>query len=258
MHVEWGHGLPQRLEAWDITGLEWGVETSDRKSFFTLTDRALGCTVIRQAESQSEDEAHLDMDVRMHEGEWNLKVESQRLGPAILTRQRLTCTAPAVLQDFVLRYKFPERSFLEGEISGHRIRHENRNIWHQYPAREVILRGARSQARITLLSVDGAEVFDARMYIRDEPGSWIVHARLLPREPCQQHWIRWHNRWFKLELNEPLAGLLMSSQRIKRWLWHLSERRGGRPQLQAQCLANLEKGQFIGLKAKIEFDRLPA
>jgi hypothetical protein len=90
------------------------------------------------------------------------------------------------------------------------------------------------------------------MYLRDEPGFWIVHARLIPKEPCDLYWIRWANRFGTLSLNDLWSRRLLRTKWLKDGLWYLSERRGGRPALQAQGLAVLNPGDCLELQAECE------
>jgi hypothetical protein len=188
----------------------------------------------------------------MSEGHWSMDIETRLHDGRISIAQSLTCIDRSVFQDFVIRFKFADSSFAEGWINNCRITHQNRNIWHQHEASEVRLLGKRGIIRLSMRGTY-ADKFRACMYLRDEPGSWIAHARLVPREPCDLYWIRWANRFGTLSLSDLWSRRLLRSQWLKDRLWYLAERRGGRPALQAQGLAVLDPGDCLALQAECTY-----
>jgi hypothetical protein len=191
----------------------------------------------------------------MPEGHWTLDIDTQVRANTVVVTQQLHCLAPSIFQDFVMRFKFTQESFESGEINSERVTHCGSNIWHQHTTDEVTLSGAGGRLRIWVMSAETAEKFTQVMYIRDEPGFWIVHARLLPKEPCDLYATRWPNRWFTLAINDTWSRRLLAWPWLKRTLWYLSERRGGRPQLQAIGLSRLATSERLALSVRVEFEQ---
>jgi len=255
VQVEWHNGLLKSLNYSGVKCLDWGAETADRLSFFSLTDKPVGCEIKNLREpSHSMSCASRFVEVDMAEGRWNLEITSTIDSNRIVVSQTLTCQDTSIFQDFVMRFKFKKDSFEYGEIGGVRIPHKNSNKWYQYPVNKVSLNGVSGAVKISVLSAQTQNKFTQEMYIRDERDYWIVHARLMPIEPCDYYWIKWSNRFFTLSLSDRLSRILISLPKLKHLLWYMSERRGGRPQLQAQGLSKLTAGQTLQLTAEVKFD----
>lgn len=257
MIIEWDNGLVKRITDGGLRGGDWGAETADRSSFFTLTGRPYGCRIRAEECAKIPDGFVRRVEVEMAEGCWALEVEVTRQGATISVRQTLDCLEDSVFQDFVVRFRFDGDSFEQARIAGRTLAHENRNLWHQYPVQDVWLTGRHGAARIRACSSVTAGKFQQMAYVRDEPGSWIVHMRLIPSGPPDLYWIRWANRWFTLSVGDRWSRRLLAHRWIKDPLWYLSERRGGRPALQAQGLAVLGRGERIALSAECEIRTEP-
>jgi hypothetical protein len=251
LRVEWQDGLIKRFVQSGITGFDWGPETADRGSFFSLTEKAANCRIEAQSGTALPNGHVRRVEVAMSEGRWIMDIETVRHAGRIRITQRLRCLERSVFQDFVIRFKFTQSSFTSGRINKSTVRHENRNIWHQHEVTEASLLGASATVRLNARGIDAGK-FRVCMYLRDEPGSWIAHARLIPVEPCDLYWIRWANRFGTLSLSDAWSRRVLRRRWLKRKLWHLSERRGGRPALQAQGLAVLGPGECFGLQAECE------
>ena len=256
LEIEWQNGLVKRVAGGNITGSQWGPETADRGSFFTLTDLPRGCHVKPISLSTIPGGFTKRVEAEMAEGHWFLDLTVRHEGSRIHVQQELICLAESVFQDFVVRFKFHRNSFETATIDGHFIKHKNRNIWHQYAARKAVLHGPHGIAQVSSLNSMTCGKFTSCIYVRDEPGSWIVHVRLIPSEPCDLYWIRWANRFFTLSLGDHWSRQILKWGWLKRKLWYLAERKGGRPALQAQGLSRLALGQRIGLEAECEINAI--
>lgn len=256
LQIEWHDGLVKQVASGNITGDQWGPETADRGSFFTLTDLPRGCRVKPISLSSIPGGFTKRVETEMAEGHWFLDLTVRHEGSKIRVQQDLSCLADSVFQDFVVRFKFHRNSFEIATINGHCIEHRNRNIWHQYAARNAVLRGPHGTAQVSSRNSMTCGKFISCIYVRDEPGFWIVHVRLIPSEPCDLYWIRWANRFFTVSLGDYWSRQILHWEWLKRKLWYLAERKGGRPALQAQGLTRLARGQKIGLEAECEINEI--
>lgn len=256
MQIEFERGLVKRLVCGGINGGDWGAETADRKSFFTLTERHRGCEHETQSCLPMEHGFRRRVEARMGEGHWAMDIETRVQDNKISIKQSLTCIEASVFQDFVVRFKFDKASFEEGRIGGRSIRHANTNIWNQYPVNVATLSGPNGTVTIRVGHCETAGKFRQELYIRDEPASWIVHARFIPLEPSDLYWIRWGNRFFNWSLGDAASRRILRLRWLKNMLWYLAERRGGRPALQAQGLVVLDPGVRISIDAECEI-KLP-
>ena len=253
MRIKWRDGLIETIQSGGITGGNWGAETADRKSFFTLTDTAFGCRVTDISSNATAAGFVRRIQADMAEGKWTLDIETKAVQDKITITQHLTCEEPSVFQDYVMRFKFDKESFDHGVISGKQIIHKNTNIWYQFPVRQARLCGKHGSVIFTVIDSITQEKFSQQLYIRDEPRFWIVHARLIPAEPCDLYWIRWTNRCFRMSLSDGWSRRILAWNWAKKKLWFLAERRGGKPQLQAQGLAVLQPGQVLKLCVEVNF-----
>jgi hypothetical protein len=254
MAISWDNGTIRRLSLGAIKGIDWGAETADRKSFFTLAETSR-CCEIRQFETRGTGNGFTQrIEAKLAEGHWVMDRTVEICDNRVHVSQELCCLDRSVLVDFVVRFKFSKDSFTTGTIDGRTIDHRNRNVWYQFPVDEAILSGPHGRAVVRLHSARLGGKFHSVLYIRDEPGAWIVHVRLLPSEPADLYMVRWYNRIFRFAFGDRLSRLILNWEWFKRRLWFLAERRGGRPAIQAQPLALLEKGTKIGILAECSIE----
>lgn len=253
-HITWDRGLIKKIRCGKIRGKNWGGETADRISFFNPIENAFGVEVLKESWHTDADckGSQYHVEVLMGEGHWYMDGDTRIKGNKIRVSQRLTCLEKSLFQDFVVRFCFDTESFTTAIIDEKIVRHLNRNIWYQHPVAKAILENEYQRLHVQVVSAETAGKFRQEMYVRDEPGHWIVHARFIPAEPYAMYWIRWTNRLFRLSLGPRLSALLMKIAPLKRYLWYLGERRGGRPNLQAQGLAYLESGESLVMDVVLE------
>lgn len=252
--ISWERGLVKKFSVANIRGFNWGNETADRRSFYNPVENSFGIQILQENVSNDPGEKGFkrEVEVLMGEGHWLLNTATSVDDQRIKMTQRLTCLDKSLFQDFVMRFCFSKASFDLARIAGKTIRHNNSNIWHQYPVKEVILENELSQLSVKVAGAETAGKFRQEMYVRDEPDHWIVHARMVPVEPYALYWIRWSNRLFRLSLGARVSSLLLSIGPLRRALWYLGERKGGRPNFQAQGLACLARGEELSLEVDVQ------
>lgn len=256
MECDWDQGVPAALRIGAIEGTAFGIETADRHSFFTLAPERFGARIINdRAVLIGPENGRRDLTVEMAEGSWTASVTST-VGPGRLSlAASLTTLSPSLFQDFVLRAVFSTSSFTEAEIGGERFGHRNRDLSRQYEVREAVLRGPNGSATIRVTGAAARSWFNQWLYVRDSPEGWVVHARLLPKEPYALLWVRWFNRFCRISLPDGASRAILSLPGAREKLWYAAERGGaGALQLQASGLAGVPAEETLSLAMDIDFD----
>jgi len=248
-------GLPISVAYGSVMiGENWGLETADRRSFFTPTESVLNCVVRNQDSRVVDGGAQATWSVTMAEGSWSCLAKTENRISEIYRFQELTCDKDSLFQDFIMRFRILKSSFPTAFIGGKLFRHEEKNIWHQFDVTCVELAGAEGRLRLSLNDWAGAGAMKPVMYVRDQPGdSWVVHVRLIPTKE-EVLWIRWMTRFGTL-LSMPhwLSKLILSIPIARRALLYRAEARGGRPNIQAQPLARVSVGGKLSLAVRCEY-----
>jgi hypothetical protein len=227
----------------DIRFGPWGLECSDQHSFVTVTDKPRNATKIG-------DIWHLS------DGRIRITYETHQPNPdAIQMRLCVHALDDILLQDAVIRLIFDKSAIQHGRIAGKTFHHTNSDKYRLYPTRLVELVGQDdTKISITLNQANGAGRFDPYMYLRDRDDHWIIHARLLPRDPVDQVWLHWANRLFTLSAPGGLSRFLWRVPPIKKLLWRLRERLGRHcPEIQAVPLNRLKAGQSLSMEVTCHF-----
>ena len=257
MECNWERGIPATIMYGGMRGTEFGIETADRHSFFTLAPECHGARVTDDrilVNGPSAGERHLT--VEMAEGCWEAVIATSLREQRLTLSASLTTLSASLFQDFVVRAVFSAESFAEAAIGEVQFRHTGSNIYHQYPVRRATLSGPAGRAEIRVADAIAGPAFEQVLYVRDAPEGWVVHARLVPKPPYARLWIRWFNRFFRLSLPDWASRGLLSIPALKSRLWYAAER-GGRDalQLQASGLAQLQAGEHVALSMEIDFAR---
>lgn len=168
---------------------KWGLECSDAVSFYSLKG---------QGQKYTESIIHIDCtpfachakrQLAFVGGSGILHTSMQVTGSVVDRTHSFHATQSTELLDFVMRFVFPKEMFDHAIIAGKTIIHEGQNVYHQYPlsdvCKDVDLIGVQEYVRITPESIECPDGFVPYLYVRDEPGFWVVHLRLLPRKPLR-------------------------------------------------------------------------
>lgn len=173
-----------RIEAGEMSFESWGVEFSDSTAFFSLN----GPKQYLSSETLEAEVAPRALNsltkVSLADGGGILNVRESVEGGSILRTHEFIAERPTLLLDFVSRYVFPKHIFYEGVVQGETVVHENANVYHQHRIQgsgQVLLKGPKHTLEISTGLIETTEKFDPYIYVRDEPGSWVVHVRLLPK-----------------------------------------------------------------------------
>lgn len=234
-------------------GSEWGVETADRGSFVSATEKGWNNEREWEDVEEGETSSSASLIATLSESKHRIEMYSRCVGETIVRDVSLTTLKDSVFQDFVCRYRFDAIKFPVGIIAGREIKHESRNIWHQFPVHEASITGTLGKITVKATSWEDAGLFRLECYLRDEPsGYWILHLRLMPIYE-DLVWIRWHNRFFDVKITGIIAKNILQVRPLKELLWYLAERRGGSPNIQAQPLAVVKQGTKLSISSVLFF-----
>lgn len=227
----------------DITFGPWGLECSDRHAFVTLTDTPRN--VQRSENIWMLSAGRLQIDYATQQSETN----------TLHLQVRFHALDEILLQDGVLRMVFDKTAIKHGVIDNKTILHTDSDKYRLHQTNTVRLVGQNhATITVTLDHADGAGRFDPYLYLRDRADQWIIHARLLPRAPADQVWLRWANRFFTISVPDRLARLLWRITLAQKALWRLRERMGRNwPEIQAVPLNRLKRGQSLTLEVTCHF-----
>ncbi len=241
--------------------LPWGVETADSWAFFSL-DKTVGYRykIIEKSEKVESNYLESMHVVEMKEGKWKLETTDKLEEDKIVRTAKLTCLEDSVLMDFVLRFRFRKELFNCALINNKMIEHANKNVYHQYEVNESMLIGEDIKVKIEASSVETSDKFSAQMYVRDQLGEWVVHARMIP--------IQWHkvviklcSRYFNTSpLPQWLTNCLLKIDKIKKYLWYRNEREPYQSRWMkffspnAFPMVKLSKGNSISWKVVVSFN----
>lgn len=174
------------ISALDFSGTNlikpWGIELADSSSFYSLEDGfGLRYQILDQSLSSGDRTFKAKVKTRMSEGEWELSINDSIVDDKTVVRQsKLHCLKDTALMDFVVRFRFQSQYFNRGAISGREYEHRNTNVYYQFPTDRASLFGNKCSVTISILDCEMPSSFSPHLYIRDQEGEWVVHARMLP------------------------------------------------------------------------------
>lgn len=257
IECDWGQGIPTAIRYGDIHGINFGIETADRHSFFTLAPERHGARITEDHAARNGPElGERCLTVDMAEGNWAAVIMSRLRERSLTLSASLTTLSPSLFQDFVVRAVFSSDSFTSASIGGEDFDHTGSNIYHQHPVRTAMLSGPSARVSFQVTEAIAGSAFEQVLYVRDAPEGWVVHARLIPKAPYARIWVRWFNRFARLSLPDWASRSLLSVPGLKARLWYAAERGGrGAFQLQASGLASLNAGERIALSMEMNFER---
>ena len=257
LKIKFHKGLPSKIFFLDKEiGSFWGIETSDRLSFFTLTEKGQNYNIISDTTSKLSDNSYYrELEVKMGEGHWKLLITTKVYQNKFCMKTKLIALTNSIFQDFVHRYRFNQEAFNYGIINNNKILFTGSNIWYQYNIRSASLYNQSFISSIKTVDFTTNNYFTPEMYVRDEPsGYWIVHSRFIPKSP-DLFWIKWDTRFGRIiNIKGQLAKLFLSNKHIKKALWYRAEKVGGRPNIIALGLTKMKKGDEVELHTECSFD----
>ena len=204
----------------------WGFETADSSAFFSL-EKGIGYRyeVLEEKYIFDEKNYHADLIVKMKEGQWKLTCNDKIINDNAIERKvELICLEDSYFMDFVIRFRFKKEFFDYVEIAGQRIFHKNTNVYHQYPTDHILLKGKKSNVKLSMLDSTVPSSMAPFMYARDKDNEWVVHVRMLPQK-WDKEVIKLCNRWAQTRpIPQCLSRTLLHSKRLRQNMWYRGER----------------------------------
>jgi len=237
----------------------WGLETADSWSFFSL-EKGVGYRYSLLGESIEKQEKVLTqhLDIQFKEGRFSLVHKDQLDDKVIIRESDLIARSDSVFMDFVQRYRFKKEFFEYALIAGQKIVHTNSNVYHQFPVKEVVLKGTDLTIRISIDKVETANKFTPTMYVRDRGDEWIVHVRMIPSND-EFMVIKLCSRYFKTSpLPQWLTSAILFFPTIRNALRYRTERSPYKSRLMnffapnAFPMVRLKCGERLSWKSKLE------
>ena len=239
----------------------WGIETADSWSFFSM-EEGIGYrfTVLDKKISVSNDRLTSFFHVKMREGEWILETADIIVGNSISRTAKLKCITDSIFMDFVVRFRFKKYFFSSGEIANKKIKHTSSNVYHQFEVTHASLVGDALSVDVKIVEAKTNNKFTPCLYIRDHQDEWVVHARMIPIG-ADKEVIKLCSRYFKTSpLPNFLTKVILSSKKIKNYLWYHSEHSPYKSRLanffspNAFPMIKLYAGQEIEWKVEIQIN----
>jgi|Deesub1362A_J573_1020465.scaffolds.fasta_scaffold02604_6 hypothetical protein len=222
----------------------WGLETADSAAFFSLSDGGCRHKILRWRSNVSDTTNEVEIDVQMHDGKWNLRIDEELIGNKILRQHTLTTLEDSWFMDFVSRFQFKKKFFEKAIINDIELIHKNTNLYYQFPVDEVKLIGKDFDVVVKVREVITSEKFKLHMYARDSGDVWVVHARLFPYK-WDKEIIKVCRSWYNKAIPQKIANILLKVDVIRDFLWYRGERKQANFPLNAYGLVRFEKGSKL-------------
>jgi hypothetical protein len=243
----------------------WGFETADSSAFFSLEKNYGYRYEIISEEYEAYPEFYKgNLIIQMKEGKWELNFEDTiEKGNLVRRKATIKCLEDSYFMDFVLRFqikkKLIEYSIIENKI----IYHKDTNFYHQYPVKEVYLKGESEEFKISIINSDVPNGMIPMMYVRDREDVWIVHVRMLPTR-YDKIVIKLCNNWFKTKpIPQFLSKIILLNKKVKQKLWYRGEKSRFKSKLwrfinpAAFPMVKLEKGTTLSWETEFKIISLP-
>lgn len=153
--------------------IDRGVEFADANSFFSLFGPRWRVkeTIINETKRE----------IILSQGTGLLSYTYEQDADTAVQHATITARSNMKLVDFVVRFVFQKELFTSVVIAGNTVSHKDANVYYQYRTDRLTLNGPDGALEIDMHAPKTTGAFEPYLYVRDEPGHWVVHARLLPK-----------------------------------------------------------------------------
>lgn len=230
----------------------WGVEASDRYSFFSQDK--LGGTQVKLLEKKIEitdSKIHSFFIVKLKKILLKITLEDEIENLQIIRKYVLESLNCGYLSDFVTRIILDKQFVKRVNIAGENFQFQGSNLYRQYLTNEVFLETALGNVKLFTKASQPLPGFELLSYVRDEPpNKWVIHHRLLASKegvPLLQ--------FYKCTLDSKWCPLLkLKSFKEKFWLY--SEEKNSRLPFtfQVGSYSFLSKGDKLEMFSTIIFE----
>lgn len=203
----------------------WGFETADSSAFFSL-EKDVGWRYEKLEENYSFDDVSFNANVttQMQEGKWKLSIDDNIEENTIIRKVEATTLKDCFFMDFVMRFRFKKEFIEYAQIADKKYYHNDTNVYYQYPADKIFLKGKGFDINISVIDKIVPEKMEPVMYVRDNKGEWVVHVRMVPKS-WDKEVIKICTAWAGTRsLPQIISKPLLSIKAIKDALWYRGER----------------------------------
>lgn len=200
----------------------WGIEAADSASAFRWSEKPLRLKQNFTPRKQSESESQGDIDVIASEGEWHITYDETMSENVITRTHSLEAVTDTYLLDFVSRYRFKKKWFDSAKINRMDITKPLPFAYYQFRTKQAELFGQLT-ARVNVIDVNNAGLFDQVMYVMEKKDEWVIHARLLPKK-ASRYILKLCTPWFNKAVPDILARPFIRIEWIRDYLLYRGER----------------------------------
>ena len=203
----------------------WGFETADSSSFFSLEENC-GWRYKKLEENYCFDGTVFKarLITQMRQGKWNLSIHENIRENAIIRKVEANTLEDSLFMDFVMRFRFKKKFIAFARILDNKIYHNNTNIYYQYAADKVFLKGKGFDIWISIIDKIVPKKMEPVVYVRDHKDEWIVHIRMVPKE-WDMEVVKICTSWAGTRpIPQIISKPLLSIKAIKDSLWYRGER----------------------------------
>jgi len=204
----------------------WGIETADSFSFFSL-EKGEGWRykILKENYNFNENKYYAEIITKMKESEWKLVSKDILKDNKIIRYAELLTFKDGYFMDFVLRFRFKKKFISYVKINNKKYKHNNTNIYYQFPVNSVLLIGKNFKISISVLESIIPKKFQQVIYVKDAINEWVVHIRMIP--------IKWDKEVIKIctkwagtkPLPQKISNFLLKNRWIKKQLWYRGEKK---------------------------------
>lgn len=258
MKLEWetNNGIIQKIFLNDMNVINpWSIEAADSYSAFRHSDKGLRVNTVN-THNATKDISNGEITVKAKEGLWNIEY-CDRISKSIIKRNACLITQyDSYLMDFVIRYRFLKKYFDYALINNTKILHNSSNKYYQYQTGKMELVGRKYSCLITMKK-QIYKNFYQMMYVSDKKDEWVVHCRLLPKNPAK-YVLKLSTFWYDSALPSFIARPFIANSAIRKLLLFRGERKPYQKPLSLLApniypIALLNKNESILIESTCEF-----
>jgi len=236
---------------------DFGIEFSDKFSFFTLTEHPRFVVVNTKEKINKKNYSRASYYIQTIEGNFKLDVSTKilKIRKIIKIQAELFSYDKINIQDFVIRMKFKKKNILSVRINNKILKYKNSHIYNQHKVNNIQI-NTLSKKNIIIERTKASNVLGSEnhIYAKDQNNFWIIHDRIFPKKKPVKFNLRWITRYFWISLDENISKLISNFSILKNILWYRKERLGKKAsEIQLIGLINLEKNSKIKQVIEIKY-----
>lgn len=236
----------------------FGFETSTRQSRLRLSDGvSKNISTKKFSSKKSKTTLITHESFEMVGGAISVDFYEKALESGLLRENDVVFDKDSEVFDLVQRFRFKKECVAFVEIAGQRLLHKNSNKNYMYKTDRITLElSAPKGARVEIKSSEGEnECFEPHFYARDSGNEWIIHYRMLPKEPYNSV-VMVNHPMLDAPLPDFISKILLAFSPIRNFLWYKGEMGMGgilhRVPLNAYACKHVPAAASIKLKTELK------